>query len=66
MNMAKWEPRRILYIILYISLLKSLYVNAVASHGQTLSHNVVSSTPHHERDSNSPVHRYMNVNYAAT
>jgi hypothetical protein len=38
----------------------------VASHGQTLSHNVVSSTPHHERDSNSPVHRYMNVNYAAT
>ena len=25
----------------------------VASHWQTLSHNVVSSTPHHERDSNS-------------
>ena len=25
----------------------------VASHLQTLSHNVVSSTPHHERDSNS-------------
>ena len=25
----------------------------VASHGQTLSHNVVSSTPRHERDSNS-------------
>ena len=25
----------------------------VASHGQTLSHNVVSSTPHHERGSNS-------------
>ena len=24
----------------------------VASHGQTLSHNIVSSTPHHERDSN--------------
>jgi len=24
-----------------------------ASHGQTLSHNVVSSTPRHERDSNS-------------
>jgi hypothetical protein len=25
----------------------------VASHWQTLSHNVVSSTPRHERDSNS-------------
>jgi hypothetical protein len=25
----------------------------VASHRQTLSHNVVSSTPHHERGSNS-------------
>jgi hypothetical protein len=25
----------------------------VASHGQILSHNVVSSTPSHERDSNS-------------
>ena len=25
----------------------------VASHGQTLSNNVVSSTPRHERDSNS-------------
>ena len=25
----------------------------VASHWQTLSHNVVSSTPHHEQDSNS-------------
>ena len=25
----------------------------VASHRQTLSHNVLSSTPHHERDSNS-------------
>jgi hypothetical protein len=25
----------------------------VASHWQTLLHNVVSSTPHHERDSNS-------------
>jgi len=25
----------------------------VASHRQTLSHNDVSSTPHHERDSNS-------------
>jgi len=25
----------------------------VASHWQTLSHNVVSSTPHHERGSNS-------------
>ena len=25
----------------------------VASHGQTLSHNVVSSTPHHKRGSNS-------------
>jgi hypothetical protein len=25
----------------------------VASHGKTLSHNVVSSTPHHERGSNS-------------
>ena len=25
----------------------------VASHRQTLSHNVVNSTPHHERDSNS-------------
>jgi hypothetical protein len=25
----------------------------VASHGQTLSHNIVSSTPHHERGSNS-------------
>jgi len=25
----------------------------VASHWQTLSHNIVSSTPHHERDSNS-------------
>jgi len=25
----------------------------VASHWQTLSHNVVSSTPHHERNSNS-------------
>jgi hypothetical protein len=25
----------------------------VASRGQTLSHNVVSSIPHHERDSNS-------------
>ena len=25
----------------------------VASHGQTLSHNVVSSTPRHERGSNS-------------
>ena len=24
----------------------------IASHWQTLSHNVVSSTPHHERDSN--------------
>ena len=24
----------------------------VASHGQTLSHNIVSSTPRHERDSN--------------
>jgi len=25
----------------------------VTSHGKTLSHNVVSSTPHHEWDSNS-------------
>ena len=25
----------------------------VASHGQTLSHNIVSSTPHHEQSSNS-------------
>jgi hypothetical protein len=25
---------------------------SVASHSQTLSHNVVSSTPHHERGSN--------------
>jgi hypothetical protein len=27
----------------------------VASHRQILSHNVVSSTPRHERDSNSPL-----------
>ena len=27
----------------------------VASHCQTLSHNVVSSTPHHEGDSNSRI-----------
>jgi hypothetical protein len=27
----------------------------VESHWQTLSHNVVSSTPHHERDSNSQI-----------
>jgi hypothetical protein len=27
----------------------------VVSHRQTLSHTVVSSTPHHERDSNSPL-----------
>ena len=27
---------------------------SAASHGQTLSHNVVSSIPRHERDSNSP------------
>jgi hypothetical protein len=26
---------------------------SAASHWQTLSHNVISSTPHHERDSNS-------------
>jgi hypothetical protein len=26
---------------------------SAARHGQTLSHNVVFSTPHHERDSNS-------------
>jgi hypothetical protein len=32
----------------------------VASHWQTLSHNVVSSTPRHERDSNSQLKRRMN------
>jgi hypothetical protein len=29
------------------------YQRPVASHRQTLSHNVISSTSHHERDSNS-------------
>jgi hypothetical protein len=29
------------------------YHRPVASHRQTLSHNVISSTSHHERDSNS-------------
>ena len=33
----------------------------VTSHRQTLSHNVVSSTPHHEQDSNSGGDRHIGL-----